>query len=626
VLDLFRRGETAGVFQFESGGMRSLLMGMQPDRLEDLIAANALFRPGPMDLIPDYNDRKNGRAPVPSVHPVVDRYTAETYGVMVYQEQVMQILHALGGIALREAYSIIKAISKKKEKQISSARDNFIAGAQKNNLPADDAAHLFDLILKFAGYGFNKSHSTGYAIVAYQTAYLKTYFPLHYMAALLTYESVSTDKVVEYMDECRKVRLPSGAVGIEVRPPDINLSSADFTVVYGPTETRDPNHGHIRFGLSAVKGVGEKAIESVITARTKDGPFRSIFDFCERVPSTLVNKAVIEALIKCGAFDTLHGTHRRAAMIAAVETAMSRGAQEADLRNSEDFLFGAVSSKSESSPKKASRASEDPALPDVTPWDPSETLANEKSVLGFFVSSHPLQARRVALETYSSASLSECRALRADVEVVVGGILTRVRQTLVKNGRSMGQKMAMITIEDLSGSLDGVLFSDAYAQFSHLIEADRIVFLVGKIDRRREEPSIIVNRVIPVEEAPEQLTTGVRITLRETLPDGRPRIYNGELSSLRAILRQCPGPAQVYFELFAADRVVILQADRYKVQPSADLPGRVAAILRDDDCCQLLGPPKINRDRRQTLAQGEATVQNRIKKTTDEMCDSIDRY
>lgn len=633
VLDLFRRGETAGVFQFESGGMRSLLMGMQPDRLEDLIAANALFRPGPMDLIPDYNDRKNGRASVPSVHPVVDRYTAETYGVMVYQEQVMQILHALGGIALREAYSIIKAISKKKEKTINEARGRFVDGAEKNNLPREQAEELFNLILKFAGYGFNKSHSTGYAIVAYQTAYLKTYFPVHYMAALLTYESVSTEKVVEYIEECRKVRFPDGHVGIEVRPPDINLSVNDFTVVFDPAEPRDVNHGHIRFGLGGVKGVGEKAVDAIIEARRKDGRFKSLFNFCERVPSTMVNKGVIEALIKCGAFDSLHGVDKRAAMVAAVETAMRSGAQEATLRSSDDFLFGAVAS-SEPAPAatQAAATSTEPPLPDVPAWDPATTLANEKAVLGFFVSSHPLTSQKRVLEKFSTATTADCRAMRAEVEVTLGGMLTRVRQTLVKNGRSAGQKMAMITLEDLTGTMDGVLFSDSYAQFAHLLEPDRIVFLQGKIDRRREEPNLIVNKVIPLEEAIETLASGVRITLRDVHADGRPRIYNGELSALRTMLRQIPGGASVWFELHTSGRVVILQADRFRIQPHRDLPERISGILRDEECCELLGPTKLARDRRTQLAEGEATVSNRLRKDTGgpggdgEFCDSIDRY
>jgi DNA polymerase-3 subunit alpha len=680
VLDLFRRGETAGIFQFESGGMRSLLLGMKPDRLEDLIAANALFRPGPMDLIPDYNDRKHGRRTVPKVHPIADRYTAETYGVMVYQEQVMQILHGLGGIGLREAYTIIKAISKKKQKTIDAARDEFIAGAQHNGLAADAATDLFDLILKFAGYGFNKSHSTGYAIVAYQTAYLKTYFPVQYMAALLTFESVSLEKVTEYMEECRKVRFPSGKIGIDVRPPDVNLSSLDFTVVYGEKETRDPNHGHIRFGLGAVKGVGEKAVDGIIAARKKDGPFTSLFNFCERVPQTLVNKGVVEALIKCGAFDSIHGVDKRAAMVAVVELAMSKGAQEATLRSSDDFLFAAAAassapgsaggSASSSKSKPAAPAAHlptEPRLPDVPPWDNALTLTNEKGVLGFYVSSHPLDRFRATLDRFSNVTLRDCRRLRADAEVIVGAMLTRVKPTLVKNGRSAGQKMAMLTLEDSTGTLDAVVFSDSFARHAHLIQAEKIVFIKGKLDRRREEPSIIIDTVLPVDEAPEQLTTAVRICLFDTLPSGQPRTYNGELSALRTMLRQSSiGSAgvPVVFEVHASGRVMTLESNKVRVKPTAQLPSLVAGILGASgshgsasgplspgeragvrvasslssgssdpmtDVCELLGPPKLVKSQpAAVLTDPSEAVVNRLVKAPavaeDEFCDSIDRY
>jgi DNA polymerase-3 subunit alpha len=619
VLDLFRRGETAGVFQFESGGMRSLLIGMQPDRLEDLIAANALFRPGPMDLIPHYNDRKNQRAPIPRVHPVVDAHTAETYGVMVYQEQVMQILHHLGGIALREAYSIIKAISKKKEKTIQAARDTFVAGAQKQGLTAAGAEELFDLILKFAGYGFNKSHSTGYAIVAYQTAYLKTYFPLQYMAALLTFESVSIDKVTEYTDECRRILKPDGQRGVEVRPPDINVSKADFAVVFDPREPHDPNHGHIRYGLTAVKGVGEKAVAAILEARDRGGAFKSVFDFCERVPQGTVNKATIEALVKCGAFDALHGAEKRAAMVACIEQAVQRGAQEAALRNSDDFLFGAAVAAAPAT------AQAEPALPDVPAWDASEMLLMEKAVLGLYVSSHPLQRWQRVLERFSSVQLRDARKLRADAVVTVGGMISRVRPTFVKHGRSAGQKMAMITLEDFTGSMDGVIFSDAYARHAHLATAENIVFLVARIDRRREEPNLVVEKIIPVAEAVQELTSTVRITLRELDDQGRPLHYNGELAALRTLLRQSPGAVPVYFEIVAQDRTVLLHADRYKVAPDPDLPSRVQAILRLDQCCQLLGPPKLL-VAEQSAAADQQVIHRLHKQAGEEVCASIDRY
>src|SRR5688572_11344589 len=274
VLELFCRGETKGIFQFESGGMQDLLMKMRPDRLEDLIAANALYRPGPMELIPTYCNRKHGAERVPSVHPIMDRILEETYGIMVYQEQVMQIFNQLGGIELASAYKLIKAISKKTVDVIAKFQPQFIKGCMDKGITKDKAQEIFELILKFGGYGFNKSHSTRYAIVAFQTAYMKTYHPVEYMAALLTFEMGSTDKVVEYIEECRRMTLLDGTKGLRVLPPDVNESDKDFTPVYADG-ARD---GVIRFGLCAVRGVGEKAVETIIDQRKARGPFTSLFD------------------------------------------------------------------------------------------------------------------------------------------------------------------------------------------------------------------------------------------------------------------------------------------------------------------------------------------------------------
>src|SRR5271170_6145106 len=315
---IFQRGQTKGVFQFESPGMRELLIRMKPDRIDDLIAANALFRPGPMELIPNYCARKHGRELTPKVHPIMDEILAETYGIMVYQEQVMRIFNRLGGVPLARAYKIIKAISKKDVAKIASERENFIEGAAVNGIGKEQAQKFFSLIEEFGKYGFNKSHSTRYAIVAFQTAYLKTYFPRQFMAALLTFEMIDQKKTTEYIEECRYIQSPDGKTGIPILPPDINLSTADFRVV-GQT---------IRFGLAAVKGVGEKAVEAIIAARGAAAggaakPFKGIYDFCERVDLRLVNKSVIEALIKCGAFDSLH--QNRAAALTALEHAVQIG-------------------------------------------------------------------------------------------------------------------------------------------------------------------------------------------------------------------------------------------------------------------------------------------------------------
>lgn len=632
VLDLFRRGETAGVFQFESGGMRNLLMSMKPDRLEDLIAANALYRPGPMDLIPDYNARKHGKQPVPKLHEVVSFYTNETYGIMIYQEQVMQIVHGLGGIPLRAAYTLIKAISKKSQKAIDEARVPFVAGAAEKGMTKDAANELYDLILKFAGYGFNKSHSTGYAIVAYQTAYLKTFFPVQYMAAVLTYESVSTEKVVEYIDECRRVKWPDGHRGISVKPPDINLSEVGFAVVFEPGETRDANHGHIRFGLSAVKGVGEKAIQAIIAVREKDGPFKDLYEFCERLPAGAVNKSTMEALIKCGAFDSLHGTDKRAAMLEALEAAMQAGQRTAAARDAGQLSF--FDSFAAAAP--AAEAAKVSTLPSTEPWPTVELLKQEKSVLGFYISSHPLDQYRDELARFANVSIADSKSLAADTQVIIGGMLTRVRPTLVKNGRSAGSKMAMITIEDKTGAIDGVIFSDAYAVAAPLVEADRMIFLRGMVDRRREEPSIVVEKIIDMPDAPSQLTTGVNIVLEPDLSDSDAAAAKVELSNLKSLLRQSGNghggaSAQVYFEVRQQGHVARFRAPSTFIAVSKDLPDRIDTVLRRRGSCQLIGPPRLLT--KKTAAklmhdENSEPQQPLLRRNSqgEEVCASIDRY
>ncbi len=521
VFEIFKRGETTGVFQFESGGMRRLLVEMKPDRLEDLIAANALFRPGPMDLIPDYNRRKHGTEDVPKVHEIVDKYTLETYGVMVYQEQVMQIVHGLGGIKLRDAYSLIKNISKKKHDKIEKERPKFIEGAVKQGLTKEGANDLFELILKFAGYGFNKSHSTGYAIVAYQTAYLKTYFPHQYMAAFLTYESQAS-KVsdwIPYLEDCRRTRVIdpiSGTtkhVGVEVKPPDINLSQADFTVVRQtssspsaqcPVPSASPPH--IRFGLRGIKGGGDKAISAIIAERDKGGPFTSLHDFCERVPQGSINKATIEALIKCSAFDSVHGKENRAAMVASIESAVNAGAKLAEDKAAGQgglFLGAPATPKASSKSTASTAANASPMLLNkATPWSETDALAKEKEVLGFYVSSHPLERWKPWSSAFANANTARLKQMKQDDRVVLPAMISSVRAIVVRQGRSAGQKMAILTVEDHAGSADCVLFTDNFAKYGHLAEAEKVVFVLGRLDLSRGDPQVIAERLVPIEGMP----------------------------------------------------------------------------------------------------------------------------
>ncbi|MEM6332439.1 MAG: DNA polymerase III subunit alpha [Planctomycetota bacterium] len=631
VFELFQRGETAGVFQFESGGMRNLLMQMRPDRLEDLIAANALYRPGPMDLIPDYNDRKHGRSAVPTVNEHVDAITAETYGIMVYQEQVMQVLNRLGGIPLRQAYSIIKAISKKKAKTIDSARGEFIEGAGKNGTAESQAVELFDLILKFAGYGFNKSHSTGYAIVAYQTAYLKTYFPLQYMAAVLTYESVSTDKVVEYMGECRQVRKPDGTQGVEVRPPDINQSDVAFNVVFDDGEKHDANSGYIRFGLFAVKGVGEKAICAIMDEREKGGAFKGLYEFCERVNLREVNRATIEALIKCGAFDSVHGIDKRSAMVDCLEAAVKAGQRAASDRASGQMgMFGGFAEAA----ADADSAVVETSLPDVPAWTTKQTLDFECDAMGLYVSSHPLEEAGEALTRFATCDVATARQLKADTRVILGGMLTRIRPTVT---RAKSEKMAMLTLEDRSGKIDAVAFPRTYAMTSHhLQETDSIVLLVGKIDRRRGEANLVVDDVVPIDLAPDRLTRTVKLIVRDPSPIDRDTRLNGELEDahrrLRDASRAADATADVVIELTQGDRTAMFRVDGLRVAATADLAESLAHLLQReglDGACELLGPPKIDLDNGASHLRhedAEAEANQLAFSMRDDGGESIDRY
>jgi len=492
---IFGAGRTKGVFQFESGGMQDLLMKLKPDRIEDLIAANALYRPGPMALIDDFIDRKHGaKWDVP--HPIMREVLEETFGIMVYQEQVMRICNRLGDIPLREAYTLIKAISKKKHKVITREKERFVAGCVAKGLDEQTAANIFDLIERFAGYGFNKSHATRYSFIAYQTAWLKYYYPVEFMAALLTYEMGSTDKVVEYIGECK-------AMGIDVLPPDINESFSDFTVVYGSDHDHEKRSGVIRFGLAAVKGVGEKAVEQIISAREKVGRFKSLYHFCEHVDLRAANKQVIEALIKAGAFDNLGGS--RAQMTAGLEKAMQAGASaQADIQKGQLSLFGAGLAD-------ADRDHE--TLPKTAPWSEMQMLTFEKEVLGFYVTANPLSRHAEVINVYSTTDTSRLEHLAEGAEVVVGGMVAKIRRMVTRNGKNSGAKMVVFELEDLQGRCEVVMFPRILEQFGDRIEVDKILFVRGTVDCRRENPNIICDELIELEEAPDKLAARVCIRL-----------------------------------------------------------------------------------------------------------------
>jgi DNA polymerase-3 subunit alpha len=557
VFELFRKGETDGVFQFESGGMKDFLMKMQPDRIEQLIAANAMYRPGPMDLIPTYVARKTGREHVESVHELVDDILAETYGIMAYQEQVMQVLNRLGKLPLNRALTLIKAISKKKEKTIASERPQFIQGAQENGIAEAEAQRLFELILKFAGYGFNKAHSTRYAIVAYQTAYFKAHHPPEFLAALLTFECGDTDKVVQYMHEAKRM-------GVKIAPPDINTCAADFTV----------DGKCVRFGLAGVKGVGLKAVEAILAARNEVSRFRDLYHFCEHVDHRAINRSTIEALIKCGAFDALGAS--RAAMIAALDQAIRIGqSAAADRKNGQLSFFGADSLPGGKAPP--------PQFPDVEPWSESRLLAAEKETLGFYVSSHPLVEHATRLRDLSrpdGIALTTLARYAEGTSVLVGCMISELRPTVTKTGKSAGKKMAMLTIEDITGKCDAVAFPETYERAVGLLKPESVVFISGTVDRRREKPSIIINDVFGVDYGIEKFTRQVAVKFRDG--DG-----GGELlSKVKDIVDRHKGNCGLTFKISAQARpdvTVWVAADRaWSVRPTRELFKALEDMLGDN--------------------------------------------
>lgn len=572
---LLCRGETKGIFQLESGGIRDLLQRMKPDHFRDIIATNALYRPGPLEggMVDDYIEVKHGRKRAEYQHPVMKEILEETHGVMVYQEQVMRILNRLGGIELSAAYSCIKAISRKKLSVIARFRAEFVTGATARGLAEREAHELFDMIEKFAGYGFNKSHSTAYALIAYMTAYLKAHYPLEFMAALLSGDISSRnfktkDPLVEHLEDCRRM-------GIAVAPPDVNASLPDFNV----------EGGQIRFGLAAIKGCGWQAAEAIARERQRKGPYRGLFDFCERLDPSVANRTVITSLIKAGAFDSCGG--HRAQWMAVLDRAMQAGAHAlADRRCGQMGLFDA-------GPSDASGT--DAPLPDLPEWSERERAAHEKEVLGFYWSCNPLEQHRERLQAFCTHGTADAALLPHGSEVLLGGVLGAIKLAHVRTPRtgSTATRYAMFDLEDATGSIRAILWPEDYARCGELVQPDAVVLARGSIEKRpgSEEATFIVKELLPLEGADERFARGVTIRLDE-------RVHGVEqLRVLYEILRGYPGrfPLQLVFDLHNGDRVVCT-CDGIKLDLQQEMRQRVtellgAGALRIEVAPPVSGPP-----------------------------------
>ena len=570
---LLCRGETKGIFQLESGGIRDLLQRMKPDHFRDIIATNALYRPGPLEggMVDDYLQVKHGRKDADYPHAVMKDVLEETHGVMVYQEQVMRILNRLGGIALPNAYSCIKAISKKKLPLIAKYREEFVQGAVAQGLGDKKAMELFGMIEKFAGYGFNKSHSTAYALIAYMTAYLKAHHPLEFMAALLSGDIDARnfkrkDSLVEHLEDSRRM-------GITVLPPDVNRLAPDFAVV----------DGAIAIGLCAIKGCGRSAAAAINAARRDGGPFRDLFDFCERVDPAQVTRATIETLVKAGAFDSLEG--HRSQQMAMIDRAMQAGASlHADRRSGQKGLFDALDEPDD----RQGRAGE--GLPNAPPWDERQQLGFEKEVLGFYLSSHPLAEHEQLLATYCSHSTAELAQLPHRSEVVLGGMLSSIKYSQTKQPRSgsTNTKYAMFDLEDMAGAVRCILWPGEFANFGHLVERDAALIARGVVDRRpgTEESNLIVNELIPFAELGKRFTRGIVIRIQEAQHAER------GAEALYEILRGYPGNCELQFVVALADgRRVYLKSEAMRIDVHPEMRSRVDELLGPGNVQLLVAPP-----------------------------------
>jgi DNA polymerase III subunit alpha len=571
---LLQRGETKGIFQLESGGIRDLLVRMKPDRFTDIIATAALYRPGPLEggMVEDYVAVKHKRKAANYIHPVLREILEETNGVMVYQEQVMRILNRLGGIELAKAYTCIKAISKKKEELIAANEKQFMAGAVEKGLTASEAKDFWEMILKFAGYGFNKSHSTAYALIAYQTAYLKTHYKVEFMAALLTGDIDGRnfkrkDSLVEHLEDCQRMN-------ITVLAPSVQTSTPTFGAV----------DGNIRFGLTAIKGCGQAAAEAIVAARENGGPFKDILDFCERIDASSCNKSTIETLIKSGAMDCFGA--KRAQLVACIEKAIQNGAaKQKDRKSGQKNLFDDLLGGDDEPSAPVI------VMPNVAEWDEKQLLANEKEVLGYYLSAHPLSSFQEALASFCSHLTTELKSCKNREEVMVGGMIGSIKLAHTKNPKpGQSSKYANFDLEDVDGMVRCIAWPDSYTNFGHFINPDAVVLLRAAVDKRDggDEINLIVNEVIPIEEAEARFTSGMQLFMDA-------QVHGEEaFQRLREILRGYPGQREITIALRMEEGETIhIKSGKHRVNIQPELRARLNDLLGSHGHKLLVSKPKL---------------------------------
>ncbi len=564
---LLCRGNSLGVFQLESDGMRELLIKMQPEQFSDLIALVALYRPGPLDsgMVDTFVETKHGRKPADYPLPQIKSVLQETYGVIVYQEQVMKISNILAGYSLGDADILRRAMGKKIPEVMEKERGKFMAGAKVNNVPEEKAKYIFDLMAKFAGYGFNKSHSAAYALIAYQTAYLKAHYPAQFLAALLSCDVENTDKVVKYINECRQEK-------IEVLPPDINESFSDFTVI----------NDRIRFGMAAVKNVGGAALDSILAEREAGGSYQSLNDFCGRIDSSKVNRKVIESLIKAGAFDSLNKNRRQ--YIELLDLCIERAkAVQRDRMSGQMNLFAI------GQPATKPTGTAEVELPEIEDWPELERLAFEKETVGFFLTGHPLEGIMEDLRRVVDTDIAGAEKLRDGQVARIGGLLAGYKEHKSKKG----ERMAFTVLEDMTSSIEVIVFPSTFAECSHLLTSDQPLIVLGTVQQGERGAKVVAQEIKGLTETLEQYTERAVITLRAASTSRK------HMLELKELLYQHHGAAPVLLTLHFDNRgeVDIQVLKDMSIRPSTELFHKITRLCGPRSLAVLMRKPEVQQRR-----------------------------
>jgi DNA polymerase-3 subunit alpha len=562
VFRLLCAGNTTGVFQLESTGIREMTVKIRPNCFEDLVAILALYRPGPLDsgMAEEYIKRKHGKEKIAYPHSLLEPILKDTYGVIVYQEQVMQIAQVLGEYSMGEADILRRAMGKKDPEEMAAQRERFVGGAKNKKIDAQTAAEIFDQMETFARYGFNKSHSAAYALISYQTAYLKAHYPVEFMAALMSSERGDTDKVIKNLAECRER-------DIEVLPPDINESRSDFTVI----------DGKIRFGLAAVKNVGEKAVEVMLAAREGGGTFKSIYDFCRRVDLGSVNRRVIESLIKCGAFDSTQVA--RARIMAALDDAIREGQVcQKDRDSNQTDIFSLLGGGNGERPTRE-------IYPQVEEWSAQQQLALEKEALGFYITGHPLDKHEGLLRRSTSGTISALKEKPFSGEVKVGGVVTALRLRNTKKG----ERYASFQLEDKTGFIEVIVWPDLYRRIAETLVQDDPILVQAKLETAEERAQMIASDISPLHKLARKVGSRRAQPMKKAGAEREetihfyvrvPQVEPQELGRLRDTLLQFPGPSLVFLHLVSPEAEAVIELpDRLRVAANRGLLEEVDKVF-----------------------------------------------